>query len=92
MEFTWDEEKSRRNEVERGLPFRIAPAMFEGPTVEMIDERFDYGEERIISMGQVGASVLVCVYTEHGDVRRIISLRAATRRECDEYFRTDYED
>ena len=90
MRYTWDEAKSRRNATERNLPFELAEAMFAGPTVEVIDERFDYGEQRIMAMGQVGAAVLVCVYADRGNVRRIISLREATRREAHDYITTIY--
>jgi len=90
MRYRWDAAKSRRNALERGLPFEVAPRIFEGPTVELIDDRFHYDEERIIAVGEVDAKVLVCVYCDSEDVRRIISLRQATRRERDEYYRTIY--
>jgi uncharacterized protein len=90
MRYRWDAAKSRRNVRERGLPFEMARRMFEGPTVELIDDRFDYGEERVIAVGEVEAKVLVCVYADTGDVRRIISLREATRRERDGYYRAVY--
>jgi hypothetical protein len=64
MEFEWDEAKSERNRIERGLPFDVAEALFEGRLVEHTDDRRDYGEVRMRVIGQVGNSVLVCVYTD----------------------------
>jgi uncharacterized protein len=85
MIFEWDEEKSARNPRQRGLPFAIATAIFDGPTLEQTDRRRDYGELRIKATGEVEGRVLVCVYTDRGDYRRIISLRAAKRKERDAY-------
>ncbi|MEO9190943.1 MAG: BrnT family toxin [Acetobacteraceae bacterium] len=81
MEFEWDAAKSERNREERGLPFELAVELFEGPFNERTDSRHDYGETRMQVVGRVGGSILVCVYTDRGEVRRIISLRDANRRE-----------
>jgi uncharacterized DUF497 family protein len=89
MRFGWDPRKSERNGSERGLPFEIAMALFDGPTLEFDDQRRDYGERRIIAYGSVAGRVLVCVYTWRGpenDPRRwIISLRKANKGESHAY-------
>ena len=85
MEFEWDRAKSERNEVERGLPFELAVLLFDGPTIERVDDRRSYGELRIRALGMVGGVTLHCVYTRRGEVRRIISLRYANRKERDAY-------
>jgi len=85
MIFEWDEAKSARNARERGLPFEIAAALFDGPVLESPDGRRDYGEARVKAVGMVNRVVMVCVYTDRGDVRRIISLRVANRKERDGY-------
>ncbi len=89
MRFGWDPPKSARNARERGLPFEIAMAFFDGPTIELDDRRRDYGERRIIAYGAVDGRVLVCVYTWRGSVddpvRWIISLRKGNRGESDAY-------
>lgn len=89
MVFEWDEAKSRKNARERGLPFEVAAAMFDGDTLEMPDTRRDYGEARIQAIGQVEGRFLFCVYTWRGapeaPMRRIISLRKAKRTEIDAY-------
>ncbi len=85
MQFEWDEAKSERNRVVRGLAFRVAVTMFEGYVVEREDVRHNYGEQRICAVGQVGETILVCVYTDRDGARRIISLRRANRKERDGY-------
>ncbi len=85
MDFEWDEAKSARNHVELGLPFELAAELFEGPIIERADNRRDYGEVRVQAVGRVGSRILLCVYTDRGNVRRVISLRYANRRERDAY-------
>ncbi|MFL6796071.1 MAG: BrnT family toxin [Xanthobacteraceae bacterium] len=85
MVFEWDESKSLSNARRRGLPFDIAMALFDGPTLESPDRRHDYGERRVKAIGWAAGQVLVCVYTDRTAVRRIISLRTANRRERDGY-------
>ncbi len=85
MEFEWDDTKSERNQLDRGLTFELVIPLFEGPTLERIDERRDYGEMRMQAIGLVAGRALLWVYTDRGTVRRIISLRYANRRERDAY-------
>jgi uncharacterized DUF497 family protein len=81
MEFEWDETKSEWNRIKRGLPFDLAIELFEGFVTDKVDNRRDYGEVRTIAVGKARGTVLVCIYTDRGGVRRIISLREANRRE-----------
>ncbi len=83
--FEWDPAKSDRNRQERGLPFDLAVMLFDRPTLERPDIRLDYREARTLAIGMIGVTSLVCVYTDRGLVRRIISLRPANRRERDAY-------
>ncbi|PYX77104.1 MAG: hypothetical protein DMG72_02875 [Acidobacteria bacterium] len=47
---------------------------FEGPPVEQVDERFDYGELRIYAIGLVNGLEITVVYSDRSeDERRIIS-------------------
>jgi uncharacterized DUF497 family protein len=64
-----------------------AARVFEQGTLEFEDDRFDYGEKRMIAYGLLNGRVVVCVYTDRGPVRRIISLRKAGSHEAKEYFR-----
>lgn len=59
----------------------MAAGIFTGLVQTAMDERRDYGEERIIAIGEVAGDVLVVVYTDHAGVCRIISIRYANRKE-----------
>ncbi len=58
-----------------------AGEVFGGPTLTVEDDRYDYGEQRYISIGYLDGRMVVLVWTERQQVRRIISLRKANERE-----------
>lgn len=90
MRFTWDRRKSTENLRVRGSDFEFATLVFEAPTLEREDQRRDYGERRIISIGLAQGIAITVVYTDRaetvGMVRRIISTRLSNRRERQAYF------
>ena len=74
MRFTWDVSKNNLNVRRRGLAFRDAVRIFEGPTMEKEDDRFDYGEIRIYAIGLVDGVEITVIYTERdNEDRHIIS-------------------
>jgi uncharacterized protein len=74
MRYIWDARKNRSNIARHGISFEDARRIFEGPTVENIDDRFDYGEVRIYAIGLVNGLEITVVYTDReDDERRIIS-------------------
>lgn len=81
MELEWDDAKSEANRAARGFGFDFAALIFEGPTLEASDERRDYGEARIRTIGAAEGFVLVVIYTDRPPVRRIVSARLANRKE-----------
>jgi len=83
--FEWDPEKNTANIAKHGVDFDDAIGIFEGPVLETRDERRDYGEERIIALGEVSTVELVVVYTPRGENRRIISARRANSHERKAY-------
>lgn len=89
MRFGWDARKSARNLRERGFDFEFATQIFDGVTVERTDTRRDYGETRLVALGQAQGILLTVVYTDRaggGRVeRRIISARKSNRRERKAY-------
>jgi uncharacterized DUF497 family protein len=86
VEFEWDGDKDRINRARRGFGLGLAMLLFNGSERIELDTRFDYGEERSVATGVIQGRVFVCVFTDRGDVRRIISLRRANRRENDAYY------
>ncbi|MFI4948951.1 MAG: BrnT family toxin [Alphaproteobacteria bacterium] len=86
--FEWDEEKAARNLIEHGVSFeQAALACLDPFAVEWIDERQNYGEERIGLLGLYRREVLFVAYTERGENIRIITARRAERIEQDRYYR-----
>jgi uncharacterized DUF497 family protein len=86
MQFTWDEQKRQANLKKHGLDFVKAPLLFAGATFTISDNRFDYGEERFITIGLLDASVIVIAHTETNSHIRIISMRKGTNHENEIFF------
>ena len=86
MDFEWDDTKRKSNIKKHGIDFINAPMIFDGYTLTIEDDRYDYGEERFITFGILEGRVVVVVHTENGDSMRIISIRRATKYEEKTYF------
>ncbi|MGD0864350.1 MAG: BrnT family toxin [Rhizomicrobium sp.] len=85
MRFEFDPIKSAKNARERGLPFAAAARMFDGVRLEWEDERKDYGEIRIGTLGEIEGRIFFATFTRRGDAIRIISFRKANARETRRY-------
>ena len=87
MQFEWDENKNAQNLKKHGISFEEAQEIFDGIVFTAIDERFDYGEIREISIGAIqGLVIVTVVHTERNQLIRIISARKATRQERETYY------
>ena len=71
------------------MSFELATGAFRDPfAIELLDDREDYGEQKLITIGMADGPVLLYVaYTEREEHIRIISARRATKYEEEEYFR-----
>ena len=79
--FEWDTRKNASNVTKHGIDFRDAAKAFEKGTVSRVDDRKDYGERRINSIGDMGSGKVVVVnitHTQRDQKTRIISARRAT--------------
>ena len=81
MEFGWDQEKDAANRAKHGIALGDAVRMDWEKGRDIFDDRFDYGENRIIRYALLDTRLHVCVYTLRNHTRRIISLRKANERE-----------
>ncbi len=88
MRFIWDERKRRSNLRIHGFDFRDAPRTFEGPTYTFEDDRFDYDEQRFVTLGFLGDLAVSIVHTETPIAIRVISFRKATRNETSILFQS----
>lgn len=86
MRFEWDENKRRANRRKHGLDFIDVPKVFDGFTFTFEDDRFEYGEQRYLTMGMFRQMVVVIAHTEYQETIRIISMRKATAHEKKIYF------
>jgi uncharacterized DUF497 family protein len=84
--FEWDEQKRCDNIRKHRLDFRQCAAVFRWHTVTLVDQRFDYGEERWRTLGLLGEQVVVVVHVVRGNVLRVISMRRANRNEQAYFF------
>ena len=75
MRYSWDEAKNLRNLHRRRIAFEDAVRIFEGATVERVDDRFDYGEVRVYAIGLVNGLEIRVIYTDRDDgTRHFISV------------------
>lgn len=81
MRISFDPTKRDKTLEERGLDFKDAQEVFKGVTVEVVDERKDYGERRVLCFGLLRGRLVVVGYTPRGAVRHIFSMRKANDRE-----------
>ena len=81
MKYDWDEAKNRKNLAKHGLSFEDAEQVFAGPCVTFEDDRFTYGEERLITLGLLAGRLVVIAHAPRDGGTRIISMRKGNRRE-----------
>jgi uncharacterized DUF497 family protein len=86
VHFEWDATKSDWTLRTRGFDFEFASRMFDAWRLEVEDTREDYGERRIIALGEIDSRSFVVVYTMRtSHACRIISARRANARETSTY-------
>src|SRR5271157_834668 len=81
LKYDWDEAKNRENLSKHGLSFEDAEQVFAGRCVTFADDRFDYGEERLITLGLLAGRLVVIAHVMGDEGARIISMRKGNRRE-----------
>lgn len=87
MRYVWDPAKDALNRRKHGLLLADGiPALEDPKRYVLIDDRFDYGEERIVTLGLGRDRILFVASTERGeDCTRIISVRLAEYEEIKRY-------
>jgi uncharacterized protein len=85
MRITFDPAKRAWTLRERGLDFVHVAEVFAGPTFDRADERHDYGELRIVTVGYLRGRMVIVVWTPRRDARHVISMRKANERERKRY-------
>jgi uncharacterized DUF497 family protein len=86
-EFEWDENRCKYNIAKHGLDFHYAQLVFSDKhRIESIDNRKNYGERRLQTIGSTGKHILFMAYTMRGKATRIISARLANEKERNRYY------
>ena len=85
MKYEWDDTKNRSNFIKHGLRFEDAEQVFSGHCVTFIDDRFDYGEERLLTLGLLDGRLVVIAHAPRDEGTRIISMRKGNKREKEIY-------
>ena len=87
MKFEWSDEKNRLNIQKHNISFEEAKEVFLDPMqISKLDYRFDYFEERWITLGSTTKEKILVVanmfFDEDGkEIIRIISARQANQKE-----------
>ncbi len=79
----WDGDKARTNLIKHGVSFIEGASVLDDPLALTIDDRLhSIGESRFLTIGYSDRHrILVVIYTERGDIVRLISVRPATPKE-----------
>jgi uncharacterized protein len=87
MRFEWDEDKRLSNLRRHGFDFLRVGEVFAGDAFTLLDNRFDYGEIRFLTVGMLDGRVVAIAHTETDEVCRIISVRKASKDEEEIYYK-----
>ena len=85
MRITYDPAKRERTLADRGLDFEAAGEVFAGLTLEVDDDRRDYGERRVLCIGFLDDRMVMVGYTPRGFARHVFSMRKCNAREIRKY-------
>jgi uncharacterized DUF497 family protein len=67
VKITFDPAKREKTLINRGIDFADAVEIFAGPTFDFEDDRNDYGETRIITVGLLRGRMMIVVWTPRGN-------------------------
>jgi uncharacterized protein len=82
---TFDPAKRESALRERGLDFLDADQVFDGLKLEFPDDRRDYGELRMMTVGYLRRRMVIVCWTPRGYARHVFSMRKANDREKAKY-------
>lgn len=88
MQIEFDPVKDVANRAKHGVSLALARELDWEAALVWIDDRFEYGEMRMIALAPKTAILYYVAFVDDDEVRRIISLRRANRREVKHYVQT----
>jgi uncharacterized protein len=81
MKITYDPVKRAITLADRELDFEDAAEVFRDDTLDFPDNRRDYGELRILTVGHLRGRMVIVVWTPRENARHVFSMRKANARE-----------
>ena len=85
MTIEYDPAKDAANQTKHGVSLAMANKLDWEAALVWIDQRIEYGETRMIALAPRGEILYYVAFVDRGEVRRVISLRRANRREVKHY-------
>lgn len=85
MRVEFDPAKDVTNRAKHGVSLCLAAELDWDAALVWIDRRFEYDEVRTIALAPKIDTLYYVAFVDRGEVRRIISLRRANRREVKRY-------
>ncbi len=85
MQIEFDPVKDASNQAKHGVFLALAAELEWDAALAWVDTRYEYGELRMIALAPEINVLYYVAFVDRGEVRRIISLRRANRREVKYY-------
>jgi uncharacterized protein len=85
VKIEFDPAKDKLNLSNHGLSLKFAEQLVWDEAFVWVDPRYPYDELRMIGLVPEGSTLYYVAFVDRGDMRRIISLRLAERREVKKY-------
>lgn len=85
MKIEFDPAKDAANLTKHGVSLSMAGELNWEAALVWVDDRFEYKETRMIALAPETETLYYVAFVDRGEVRRIISLRRANRREVKHY-------
>ncbi len=85
MRIEFDPAKDSANQLKHGVSLALAEELEWDAALVWIDDRFENDEWRMIALAPKTGILYYVAFVDRGEVRRIISLRRANRREVKHY-------
>jgi uncharacterized DUF497 family protein len=85
MRISFDLAKDASNRIKHGVSLALARELDWDSALVWADDRYDFDELRMVALAPKTNTLYYVSFVDRGNLRRIISLRPATRREVQHY-------
>ena len=85
MKIEFDPAKDAVNQAKHGVSLSMASELDWEAALVWVDQRLEYGETRMIALAPRAEILYYVAFVDRGELRRVISLRRANRREVKHY-------